>query len=217
MPSQSPLHLGDVRRAVEHAVDRADDIDARLLAFLAGAGLRGLAALRAIFGPEPFQGPVGGLPLVLVDGAGQEALDIGAFGRDATADHLGDRAGDDDCGFVVPQHGMRLAHRAFGALLAELFFRKAGDDDRQFMRGQGIGVMQHRGDGQVLAADRAVNDDLQALDGREDVDRTPVAARAVMIEDERHVPTRLPGIDRMVFLIRAAYFLRNSGRSCGVS
>jgi hypothetical protein len=39
---------------------------------------------------------VGALPLILVDGARQEALDIRAFGRHAAADHLGDRAGDHD-------------------------------------------------------------------------------------------------------------------------
>ena len=53
---------------------------------------------------------------------------------------------------------MRALHRALGAVLAELFFGQAGDDDRQFVRRQRVGVVQHRGDRQVLAADRAVDD-----------------------------------------------------------
>jgi hypothetical protein len=52
-------------------------------------------------------------------------------------------------------------HRGFGAVLAEFFLAQAGDHDRQFVRRQRIGVVQHRGDRQVLAAHRAVDDHLQ--------------------------------------------------------
>jgi hypothetical protein len=48
--------------------------------------------------------------------------------------------------------------------LAELLLAQAGDDDRQLVRRQRVGVVQHRGHRQVLAAHRAVDDDLQALD-----------------------------------------------------
>ncbi len=43
-------------------------------------------------------------------------------------------------------------HRPFGALLAEFFFGQAGDDDRQLVRRQRVGVVQHGGHRQVLAA-----------------------------------------------------------------
>ena len=78
---------------------------------------------------------------------------------------------------------MRAAHRAFGAVAPEFFFRETRDDDRQFVRRQRVGIVQHRGDRQVLATDRTVDDHLQALDRREDVDRAPVAACPVVVED----------------------------------
>ena len=59
----------------------------------------------------------------------------------------------------------------------------AGDDDRQFVRRQRVGVMEHRGDRQILAADGTVDDDLQALDRGEDIDGAPIAARPVVVED----------------------------------
>ena len=74
--------------------------------------------------------------------------------------------------------------RLLGAVLAELLLGEARDDDRQFMRRQRVGVVQHRGHRQVLAADRAVDDHLQTLDRREDVHRAPVAAGPIVIEDE---------------------------------
>ena len=43
--------------------------------------------------------------------------------------------------------------------------------------------MQHRRDRQILAADGAVDDDLQALDRGEDVNRAPIAAGPIVIED----------------------------------
>src|SRR5664279_354947 len=58
--------------------------------------------------------------------------------------------------------------------LAEEELGQPSDHDRQFVRWQAIGVMQNRSDGQILAADRAVDDHLHALDRREDVDRTPI-------------------------------------------
>ena len=35
-------------------------------------------------------------------------------------------------------------HRGLGAGLAELLLAEAGDDDRQLVRRQGVGVVQHR-------------------------------------------------------------------------
>ena len=185
MPSTKRRISARSDAGVEGAVDRADDVDARLLAFLARLALGNFLA--AVLRPQPEHGAVGALPLILVDGARQEALDVGAFGRHAAADHLGDRAGDDDGGQVRIERLVRAAHRAFGARLAELFLGESGDDDRQLVRRQRVGVVQHRRDRQVLAADRTVDDDLQALDRREDVDRAPVATGAIMVEDEHQI------------------------------
>ena len=149
-------------------------------------GLRRRALLRAELVPQPAHRAVGALPLVLVDGARQEALDARSLRRHAAADHLGDRAGDDDARQLGIERRVRALHRAFGAVAAELLLRQAGDDDRQLVRRQGVGVVQHRGDRQVLAADRAVDDDLQSLDGGEDIDRAPVAAGPVVVEDQHH-------------------------------
>ena len=79
---------------------------------------------------------------------------------------------------------MSPLHRPFGAGLAEIFLRETRDDDGQFMGRQRVGVVENRSDGQVLAADGAVDDDLQPLDGGEDIDRAPIAAGSVVIEDE---------------------------------
>ena len=93
------------------------------------------------------------------------------------------RAGDHHAGQVGVERGMGALHRAFGAFAAELFFGQAGDDDRQLVRRQRVGVVQHAGDRQVLAAHRAVDDDLQALDRGEHVHRAPVAAGTVVVDD----------------------------------
>ena len=88
---------------------------------------------------------------------------------------------DGRCGI---ERRVRPHHRRLGAVLAELFLAEARDDDRQLVRRQAVGVVQDRGDRQVLAADRAVDDDLQALDRREDVDGAPVASCTVVIEHQ---------------------------------
>ena len=78
---------------------------------------------------------------------------------------------------------MGALHRAFRAVAAKLLLGEAGHDDRQFMRGQGVGVVEDRRHRQVLAAHGSVDDDLEALDGREHIDGAPVAAGPVVIED----------------------------------
>src|ERR1700761_2313992 len=75
--------------------------------------------------------------------------------------------------------------------------------------------MQHRGDWQVLTADRAIDDDLEALHGRESIDSAPVAARAIMIEDEHQIISsafRFLAWASICFL----YFSRNATLSLGV-
>ena len=93
------------------------------------------------------------------------------------------RAGDDDARQIRIERRVRASHRAFGAVAPELLFRQTRDDDRQFVRRQRVGVVQDRRDRQVLATDRAVDDDLQALDRGEDVDSAPVAACPVVVEN----------------------------------
>ena len=67
-------------------------------------------------------------------------------------------------------------------MLPQLVFRKSRHDDRQLVRRQTVRVMQHRGYRQVFAADRAVDDDLQSLDGRKDIHTAPVTAGAIVID-----------------------------------
>ena len=78
---------------------------------------------------------------------------------------------------------MGALHRAFRAVATEFFLGEAGHHDRQLVRRQSVGIVEHRRHRQVFAADRAVDDDLEALDGGEDVDCAPVAARPVVVED----------------------------------
>ena len=78
--------FGQIAGAVECAVARADDVDARLLAFFANT-LRHF--FHAVFGPQPEHGAVGTLPLVFVNRARQKAHQIGTLGGDTTADHFG--------------------------------------------------------------------------------------------------------------------------------
>ena len=60
--------------------------------------------------------------------------------------------------------------------------------------GRRVGVVEDRGHRQVLATDRAVDDDLQPLDGAEGVDRAPVAPGPIMIlhQHQTSVSVRLP-------------------------
>ena len=78
---------------------------------------------------------------------------------------------------------MGPAQGTLGAALSQFFLGKTGYHDRQFVRWEGVGVVQYRGDGQILATHRAINDDLQALDRREHIHGAPVATSAIMIED----------------------------------
>mmetsp|Transcript_53735 Transcript_53735/g.126564 ORF Transcript_53735/g.126564 Transcript_53735/m.126564 type:complete len:234 (-) Transcript_53735:258-959(-) len=111
-------------------------------------------------------------------------------------------------------------HAALGALAAQLFLRQAGHDDGQLVRRQRVGVVQHAGHRQVLAAHGAVDDDLQALDGREHIDRAPVAAGAVVVQHEVQRPAHSISSALRRFMILMTWrrvSARNSGRSTGVS
>ena len=150
-------------------------------------GLRFGNALFAVFASTASHRAIRALPLVFIDGARQEPLDIRAFRRDAAADHLGDGSGDHHGRQIRLKRLVRAFHRALGAVLAEFFLRETGDHDGQLVRRQTIGVVQHRGHRQILAADRPVDDHLQPLDRREYVHRSPVAAGAIVIEDEHQI------------------------------
>ena len=52
--------------------------------------------LEAILRPQPEHGAIGTLPLVFINGAGQETLDVGACRCDTATDHLGNGAGHND-------------------------------------------------------------------------------------------------------------------------
>ncbi len=205
--------FGEVAWHVEHAVGWPDDIDLRLFAFLQDR--RCVNFLRAKFGPQPRQSAVFRLPLILVDRTRQEAFDISAFGRHAAADHFGNRACDHHCGQIGIERFPRALHCAFGAGFCQFVFAKASHDDGQFMRWQTVGIMQYRSHRQILAANRTVDNNLQPLDGCERVNRTPVAACPVMIDDQRHEPMNSAAFAASAFC--AAYLALNLGRSLGVS
>ncbi len=183
-----PFHetpdLGEIRRGVEGPVNGPDDVYAWGLARLARLGLGHPAFLQAVLTPQPVHGAIGALPLILVDGARQETMDVGPFGRHAAADHLGDRAGDHHGGTLWIQGRVGVTHRRLGPLLAQLLLAQTGDDHRQLVRRQPVGIVQNGGHREVLAADRAVDNDLQAPDGREHVDGAPITAGAVEVFDQ---------------------------------
>ena len=183
-----------VAGTVEGTVGGANDVDPR---FFACWTLTEWFARRyfaqAIFAPQPIHGAVGALPLVFIDSARQEALNVGAFWRDAATDHLSDGACDHHGRQVGIQCCMSTLHGTFSAFAAQLLFCQASHHNGQLVRWQAIGVMQHRGDWQVLAAHRAVDHNLQTFDGGEHIHRAPITACAVMVQNERrldgaHVP-----------------------------
>ena len=109
----------------------------------------------------------------------------------------------------------RALHCALGAVAAEFLLAETRWTTMgSFVRRQRVRIVEHGGHGQVLAADRAVDDDLQALDRGKGVDRAPVTARAVMIDDERHTPTLSSALAAATR--RAANLALNSGRGVGV-
>jgi hypothetical protein len=111
-------------------------------------------------------------------------MDVGPFGRDTAADHLGDRAGHHHGGALGIQGGIGATHRLLGPLLAQLLLAQTGDDHRQLVRRQPVRIVQNGRHGEVFAAHRSVDDDLQALDGREDIDGAPITAGAVEVVDQ---------------------------------
>ena len=82
--------LGQIGWHVEHAVGRANDVHARRRPFGPLLFARHLlSALHAVLRPEPVQGAVRALPLILVDRPREEALNVGSLRRHAAADHFG--------------------------------------------------------------------------------------------------------------------------------
>ena len=103
--------------------------------------------------------------------------------------------GHDD-GRQVGIHGRPgAAQRAFRAGHRKIFFRQAGDDDGQFMRWQRISVVEDGRHRQVLATDRAVDDDFQPAHRGEGINGAPISPRAIMVENQhdlRSPPTLRP-------------------------
>ena len=181
--------FGQVGRHVEGAVDRPDDVDARRRPELRVARAH-LAPAGTELRPQPHDGAVGGLPLVLIDRAADEALQVAALRRHAAADHLRDGSRDNDSGKVRVLRRGGATHGILGTVLRERILVEPRDDNRQFMRRQRVRVVQHRRHWQVLATDGTVDDHPQSAHGREGVDRAPIAAGPVVIEDEHaQVPT----------------------------
>nr|UOZ97391.1 hypothetical protein NCPCFENI_01311 [Cupriavidus sp.] len=120
--------LCKVARHIEHAIGRANDVHLGPLPFFTGLHRRHL--LHAVFGPEPGHGAIGRLPLVFVNGARQKPRDVHAFGGNAPANHLGNRARDHHRGKIRIKHRMGALHGAFGAFATQLLFGKARNNNR---------------------------------------------------------------------------------------
>ena len=166
--------FGEVGRHVEGAVDRADDIDARLVP----SGRTTVSACPssgAEFAPQPVDRAVRRLPLVLVDRARNEPQQV----RYPPASRR--RRSSRRCCRSPPlpacpdPASTRPPHRVLGAVAGKLFLGKTGDHDRQFVRRQRVGVVQHGCNGQVFAAHRPVDHHPQPADRGERIDRAPVA------------------------------------------
>ena len=132
-PLNQPPNFMQVGRHVEGAIHRPKDIDARRIAVFALFLGRHPAFGHAEFGENPSHGAVCGFPLILVNCAGQEPLDIGALRRDAATDHFGNRACNDNGRQGRVQHLPGAFHRLLSAR-PHFGFAKARYDDRQFMR-----------------------------------------------------------------------------------
>ena len=178
--------LVQVRGHVEDPVHRAQDVHARLVTgfalFLDRHPALGLAEL----GKDPCHCAIGALPLILVDRARQKALDIGALRRDAATDHFGYGPRDHHSRQRGIERFPRPRHRGFGPR-GHFILAQPRDHDGQFMRRQRVGVMQHRCHRQVFTPDRAVDDDLQPLDGAEGIDRPPIAPCPIMILHQHQI------------------------------
>ena len=107
-----------VGRHIEGAIDGTNDVHARLFAFLARARLR-LTATRTEFSPKPHDGAVSGLPLILINGAADEALQIAALRCDATANHFGDGTRHHHGGQFSILRGSGALQSAFRTVLGE--------------------------------------------------------------------------------------------------
>jgi hypothetical protein len=130
--------LGDVRPAIEATVAGPDQVHARPVGAPGWPRPPGAAAsLGPKLVPEPGHRPIGGLPLVLVDGARQEAPDLPIIRHHAPANHLGDGARDHHRRQGLIQAGVGALQGLFGAGLAEFFLAEAGDHDGSLPGWQG--------------------------------------------------------------------------------
>ena len=194
--------LVQVRRHVEHAIHRPQNVHAGPRTGGARCFGRHPPLGHAEFGEDPGHRPVGRLPLILINGARQKALDVGAHRGHAATDHLGNRSGHDDRWQRRIKRFPGAAHRPLCAVAPQLFLTQTRHHDGQLMRRQAIGVMQDRGHGQVFAAHGAVDHHLQTFDRAKGIDRAPVAPGPVMVLDQHGIlreavrasthPTRCP-------------------------
>ena len=172
---------------VEHAIHRPKDIDARARTFRAGGFMRHPAFGHAKFGEDPGHRPVGAFPLIFINRARQEALNIGAHRGDAAADHLGNRSCHHHRRQSRVERFPRPAHCAFGTVTAQFLFAQARHHNRQLMGRQSVGIVQHRCYRQILTPNRAIDHHLQALDGTERINRAPIAPCPIMILHQHQI------------------------------
>ena len=132
-PLDQPANFMQVGWHIERAIHRPKDVDAGGLAFVPLFLGRHPAFGHAKFGENPGHRPVGTFPLILINRAGQEPLDIGALRGDTPANHLGNRTRDDNSRQGRIQHLPGAFHRLFSAR-PHLRLAQSGHHNRQFMR-----------------------------------------------------------------------------------
>ena len=123
-----------VARHVECAIHRAQNIDTGFRILFAFFLRRHTALGHSEFGEDPRHGPVGGFPLILINGARQKTLNIRSLRGHSATDHFGDGSGDDHrwkCGI---KRAPCPFHRAFGAVATKLFLAQPCHDYRKLMR-----------------------------------------------------------------------------------
>ena len=206
----------EVGRHVESAVDRTDDIDARLGPFSANVGFR-LCPLGPEFGPQPVDRPVGRLPLILVNRPRNEPQKVRPLGVTPPPIISAMLPVTTTAGISGSCVDGGTTHRVFGAVPGQFLLGQPRDDHWKFVRRQRVGVVQYRGDRQVLAADRPVDHDPQAADRGERVDRAPVSASPVVIQNQHRVSSPPPGPPWLSPRVRGGRRSFAPGGSLGIS
>ena len=136
-------NFGKIRWHIERAIHRTQNIHTRgsslFTLFLFGHPAFGHAEFRK----DPRHCAVRCFPLIFINCARQKALNVCAHRRDTAADHLGDRARDNNGWQCRIKSTPRTLHCTFGTVTAKFFFAQTRHHNWQLMGRQTIGIMQY--------------------------------------------------------------------------